>query len=199
MSILSKLGYHLRRSSASRCWHNEDGVTAIEFAMIGPLFFLLLGSIMETGIMLFSEYSLQTSVQSAARMVRTGQAQEQQLTAAQFKNAICETAEIVMDCAGGVTVYMVSAANFTALEAAVPSYLNIGNSYGGPAGPTSYACGNPSQVVAVITTYDWEFTMPFLKEHFGNVDGNAKRRIAGFAMFQNEPFPATGNTCPPPP
>jgi hypothetical protein len=101
-----------------------------------------------------------------------------------------------MDCAGGVSVYMVSASNFATLESMVPSYLNIGNSYGGPAGPTSYSCGSASQVVALIATYDWTFTMPFLKEHFGNVDGNTKRRFAGFAMFQNEPFPVTGNTCP---
>jgi Flp pilus assembly protein TadG len=195
MSILSKLGDRLHRSSALRLWRNQDGVTAIEFGMIAPLFFLLLGSIMETGIMLFSEYSLQTSVQSAGRLVRTGQAQELQLTEAAFKNEICKTAEIVMDCAGGVTVYLLPAANFAALQATVPSYLNVGNSYGGPPGAASYNCGGPSQVVALIATYDWKFTMPFLKQHFGNVDGNTKRRLAGFAMFQNEPFPATGNTC----
>jgi hypothetical protein len=195
MSMLSRLGDRLRRSCASRLWRSEDGVTAIEFAMIAPLFFLLLGSIMETGIMLFSEYSLQTSVQSAGRLVRTGQAQEQKLTAAQFKNEICKTAEIVMDCAGGVSVYLIPAANFAALQATVPSYLQVGNSYGGPPGASSYDCGKPSQVVALIATYDWKFTMPFLKQHFGNVDGNTKRRLAGFAMFQNEPFPDTGNTC----
>jgi Flp pilus assembly protein TadG len=128
MSMLSRLGERLRRSCAFRLWRGEDGVTAIEFAMIAPLFFLLLGSIMETGIMLFSEYSLQTSVQSAGRLVRTGQAQELQLTEAAFKNEICKTAEIVMDCAGGVTVYLLPAANFAALQATVPSYLNVGNS-----------------------------------------------------------------------
>lgn len=195
MSVLCKLGERLRRSSAARFRRNEDGVTAIEFGMVGPLFFLLLGSIMETGIMLFTEYTLQTSVQNAARLVRTGQAQDQQLDAAEFKNAICETASIVMDCTGGVNVYMTSAANFATLQAAVPSYLNIGNSYGGPAGPTSYSCGSPSQSVAVIATYDWKFTMPFLKKHFANVDSNSKRRLAGFAIFQNEPFPSTSNTC----
>lgn len=195
MSVLSKLGGRLRRSRAARFSDNEDGVTAIEFAMIGPLFFLLLGSIMETGIMLFTEYTLQTGVQSAARLVRTGQAQDQQLDAAEFKQAICDFASIVMDCTGGVTVYMTSAPNFAALQAAVPSYLNVGNSFGGPPGPTSYSCGSPSQSVAVIATYDWDFTMPFLKEHFGNVDSNTKRRLAGFAMFQNEPFPSTSNTC----
>lgn len=195
MSVLSKLCGRLRRSRAARFRRDEDGVTAIEFGMVGPLFFLLLGSIMETGIMLFTEYTLQTSVQSAARLVRTGQAQDQQLDASEFKQAICDSAEIVMDCAGGVTVYMTSAANFAALQAAVPSYLTVGNSFGGPPGPTAYSCGSPSQSVAVIATYDWKFTMPFLKEHFGNVDGNTKRRLAGFAMFQNEPFPTTSNTC----
>lgn len=195
MNVLSKLAVMLRRSSAAKICKNDGGVTAIEFAMVAPLFFLLLGSIMETGIMLFTEYSLQTSVQTAGRLVRTGQAQEQQLTANQFKDKICETASIVMNCADGVTVFMTSAASFSALSAAVPSYLSIGNSYGGPAGPSSYSCGNPTQSVAVIATYDWTFTMPFLKEHFGNVDGNNKRRLAGFAMFQNEPFPTSSNHC----
>jgi Flp pilus assembly protein TadG len=195
MSVLSKLKWRLSRPGGGGIGANDDGVTAIEFGMVGPLFFLLLGSIMETGIMLFSEYSLQTSVQSAARMVRTGQAQEQQFDAADFKNKICEMASIVMDCQNDVTVYMTSAATFSALSAAVPSYLNIGDSYGGPAGPTSYSCGSPTQAVAVIATYDWDFTMPFLKDHFGNVDGDSKRRLAGFAMFQNEPFPASTSTC----
>jgi Flp pilus assembly protein TadG len=195
MSILSKLKWRQRLPFARDIVSNDEGVTAIDFGMIGPLFFLLLGSIMETGIMLFTEYSLQTSVQNAARLVRTGQAQDAQLDATEFKQRICDTASIVMDCAGGVTVYMTSAANFATLDAAVPSYLEIGNSYGGPAGPASYSCGSPSQAVAVIATYDWDITMPFLKEHFGNVDGDTKRRLAGFAMFQNEPFPETGNTC----
>jgi Flp pilus assembly protein TadG len=195
MTILSKLRTRRGQPGARGIRVNDDGVTAIEFGMIGPLFFLLLGSIMETGIMLFTEYSLQTSVQSAARLVRTGQAQELQLSAADFKNRVCDTASIVMDCTGGVTVYMTSAANFAALAAAVPSYLTVGNSFGGAPGPASYSCGSPSQAVAMIATYDWDITMPFLKQHFGNVDGDSKRRLAGFAMFQNEPFPASTNTC----
>lgn len=194
MNMVSKLGERLKRSSAVRFTKNDDGVTAIEFAIIGPVFFMLLGSIMETGIMMFTEYVLQTSVQDAARLVRTGQAQEQQLTADDFKTEVCALAGILVDC-DDVTVYMTAAANFAALEAAVPSAIEVGNSYGGPAGPSDYSCGAPSQAVALIATYDWNFSVPFLKEHFGNVDGDTKRRLAGMAMFQNEPFPATGNNC----
>jgi hypothetical protein len=47
--------------------------------------------------------------------------------------------------------------------------------------------------VAVIATYDWDFVMPGMGV-FGNVDSDKKRRLAGFAMFLNEPFPTT-STC----
>jgi Flp pilus assembly protein TadG len=143
---------------------------------------------------MFAEYVLQTSVQDAARLVRTGQAQDQQLTADDFKDEVCKLSGIVMDCTD-ITVYMTSATSFAALEAAVPSADEVGNSYGGPVGPTSYSCGAPSQAVALIATYDWNFSVPFLGQHFGNVDGGSKRRLAGITIFQNEPFPDTGNDC----
>jgi Flp pilus assembly protein TadG len=192
--IVSQIAKRLRRGIARPFRKNEEGVTAIEFAMIAPVFFLLMGSLMETGIMLFGEYVLQTSVQEAARLVRTGQAQSSGMTSAAFKTAICDTATVIANCSSRVTVSMVSAADFTALAAIVPSYLSVGNTYGGGGGTgASHSCGKSEQAVALIATYDWDFTMPFLKEKFGNVDGDSKRRIAGIYMFQNEPFPTTSN------
>lgn len=191
--IFSKLARRLRGSAARPIAKNEDGVTAIEFAMIAPVFFLLMGSLMETGIMLFAEYVMQTSVQEAARLVRTGQAQSEGMTSGAFKTKICESAVVISNCTSRVTVSMVSANNFTALAALVPSYLSVGNSYGGGSDNSGFACGSTQQAVALIATYDWDFTMPFLKDHFGNVDGDSKRRLAGIHMFQNEPFPAGGS------
>jgi len=52
--------------------NSELGSAAIEFAMIAPPFMLLLGVIMETGLMMFTEYAIQSSVQDSARLVRTG-------------------------------------------------------------------------------------------------------------------------------
>ena len=62
-------------TATERFQKDDTGATAVEFAMVGPLFFLMLGVTLETGVMMFSEYVLQTSVQEAARIVRTGQAQ----------------------------------------------------------------------------------------------------------------------------
>ena len=104
MTVVSRLLSKLGRRNGRRFSRNERGVTAIEFAMVAPVFFLLLGSIMETGIMLFTEYVIQTSVQDAARLVRTGQAQDDQLSASDFKAKICELAGIVVNCSSNVTV-----------------------------------------------------------------------------------------------
>lgn len=172
---------------------NDTGATAVEFAMVAPVFFLVLGAIVETGLMLFTEYVLQSSVQEAARQVRTGQAQSAGMSAGTFKNEVCDMASIVLNCASDVSVYVRSEPTFTALKAAVPSYLSVGASYGGGASVTSYDCGTPSEAVAIIATYDWDFVMPGMSA-FGNVDSNGKRRLAGFAMFRNEPFPA-GTAC----
>ena len=71
--------------------------------------------------------------------------------------------------------------------------MNVGAKPDGTPNPTSYDCGGPSQAAAVVATYDWKFTMPFMK-FLGNFDGGKKRRLYGLAIFQNEPFPA-GTSC----
>jgi Flp pilus assembly protein TadG len=182
-----------KRNVRSGIARDDSGATAIEFAMVAPVFFLVLGAIVETGLMLFTEYVLQSSVQEAARQVRTGQAQTAGMSEATFKTEVCDMASIVLDCASDVTVYVRSEANFAALQAAIPSYLAVGASYGGAAGVTSYDCGAASEAVAIIATYDWDFVMPGMGA-FGNIDSDNKRRLAGFAMFRNEPFPA-GTAC----
>lgn len=172
---------------------DDRGATAVEFAMVAPVFFLVLGAIVETGLMLFTEYVLQSSVQEAARQVRTGQAQNASMSAATFKSKVCDMASIVMNCSSDVTVYVRAETTFAALQSVVPSYLSVGTSYDGSASITSYDCGTPSEAVAIIATFDWDFVMPGMSA-FGNVDSDHKRRLAGFAMFRNEPFP-TGTAC----
>uniref|UniRef100_UPI00112F141F TadE/TadG family type IV pilus assembly protein n=1 Tax=Escherichia coli TaxID=562 RepID=UPI00112F141F len=57
----------------ARWRRSESGATAVEFALVAGPFFYVLGCICETGLMLFTEYVIQNSVQEAARLVRTGQ------------------------------------------------------------------------------------------------------------------------------
>ena len=172
-----------------RILKSESGATAVEFSLVAFPFFMLLGCICETGVMLFSEYAIQSGVQEASRLIRTGQAQTTGMSAAAFKTKICETAGIVFDCEANLTVYVQrSTTTFASLQAALPSYLNVG-----PTDPTSYNCGLALNPVGVIATYDWKFTMPFM-QFLGDIAGGTKRRLNGIAIFQNEPFSAT-TTC----
>ena len=58
-----------------------------------------------------------------------------------------------------------------------------------------YKTGQPSQPAAVIATYDWNFTMVGMG-FLANLPGTSTRRLIGFSIFQNEPFPGTGQaTC----
>jgi Flp pilus assembly protein TadG len=171
---------------------SERGGAAIEFAMVAPPFMLLLGVIMETGLMMFTEYAVQSAVADSSRLVRTGQAQGGALSAAQFKTKICDTAGILIDCSNKVYVYVRSDANFATLKANLPAFNSIGPSLTvGVTPPTCYNPGQPSQPAAVVATYDWYFNM-WGMSFLGNFAGNSARRLVGFAIFQNEPFPAGG-------
>lgn len=181
-----------RKGILRRFTGSERGATAIEFALVAGPFFFLLGGIIETGIVLYAEYVLQNATQEAARIIRTGQASTTDgtatISASQFKDLICDTAEIVMDCAGGVTVYVNNAANFSALEAAVPDPIDIGPDAGGSAYPVVFNPGAQLRAATVIATYDWNFVFPFM-QFLGNLgSGNNVRRVHGLAIFRNEPF-----------
>jgi hypothetical protein len=177
---------------------NDSGVAAIEFAFLGPTFLLLLGVVLETGLMLFTEYVIQTSVQDAARLVRTGQAQSANLSVADFKQKVCKLAGIMVNC-NNITVWMKPASNFDSLRSDFPDYLNIGPQFSitdpTPVPPV-YDCGDPGEVVGLIATYDYNFKIPFFMSYYSNRNNGKTRRIAGFAMFKNEPFPPPpGVTC----
>ena len=195
--MLSFSRYLARLAWARRFRKDTKGTAAVEFAMVVPLFLLLLGIVVETGVMMFTEHVLQTSVQDAARLVRTGQAQSQAMTAATFKSKVCRIASLLINCNSKVTVYMKSGASFSALAdttTGASSYLTIGVKPDGTTDPATFKCGSANQVVALIVTYDYKFALPYFMKYFGNFN-NDTRRMAGFAMFRNEPFPPNTPSC----
>lgn len=177
---------------------SDSGAAAVEFAMVALPFFILLGVIIETGVMMFTEFTLQASVQKASRLIRTGQAKTLALTATNFKTEICKTAGLLIDCVGKVSVYVdADPAGFAALKAKFPTATTVGTASNGTPGPSSFNCGAPLNAVGVVATYDWNFVFPFMNFN-ANTTVNTKRRLVGVVMFANEPFPAAGGgggTC----
>jgi Flp pilus assembly protein TadG len=166
----------------------DQGIAAIEFAFIAPVFLLMLGIMLESGLMAFTEFVLQSGVQRAAREVKTGVAQNAGYSAADFKNKICSLAGVIINC-GQVYVYLKPDVSFNALNTSVPNPINVGPNYGGGGPVQNFNCGSPMQAMALIATYDWKFSIPYFMEPLGNVDGNKTRRLVGLSTFRNEPFP----------
>jgi Flp pilus assembly protein TadG len=189
--------FKLRLLSFGRRYRNSDsGATAVEFALVALPFFGLLGVIIETGSMMFVEYGLQSGVQEAARQARTGQAQGAGMTTAQYKSLICKNAALVSQCGTNVTVYANSYQSWSQLKANMPSFTDMGVKDDGTTDPanTAYKLGGPVCPSVLVATYDWKFMMPMMN-YMGNIKNGTARRLVGFAMFQTEPYPASGNTA----
>src|SRR6478609_5220452 len=78
---------------------SKSGSAAIEFAFVAPVFFMFMFGILEGGIMFFGQAALMNSVQDAARLVRTGQAQTGSMNQAAFKTQVCNGISALLNCA----------------------------------------------------------------------------------------------------
>lgn len=181
----------IRKRLLRRFVKSERGATAIEFAFVGGPFLLMVGVILESGSMLFTQFAIQNATQETARQIRTGQSQMGGVSASAFKTALCNDASFIANCNSKLLVAVESAGSFAALQTALPNPLGIGYMPDGSAPPLPFDCGNPLDAAGVVVTYDWNFIMPWMGL-LTNIGDDSKRRLVGLAIFRNEPFPAGG-------
>ena len=167
-----------------------SGEAAIEFALIAPIFFLLLFASLETGMVYFADMVLENGVQGAARLIRTGQAQSQNLSASQFRQKLCEEIDFMLKCDG--STLLIDIRSFGSFGGAnFPQPLDgEGNLNGGlnayqPG--TSSQLGGGSPIVLVRAFYKWKLFTPMFSAYYANMTGGI-RLIAASVAFRNEPF-----------
>ena len=88
LDMLRNLAKFFRRD-VSRFCAARKGATAVEFALIAPAFLATLIAILETTLFLFAQATLQSAAGEAGRLFMTGQAQNSNLTQAQFAADVC--------------------------------------------------------------------------------------------------------------
>jgi Flp pilus assembly protein TadG len=161
----------------------QDGVAAVEFALVAAPFFALMFAIMETALVFFASQTLETAVADSARLIMTGQAQSSSFTQAQFKAAVCAKISGLFDCANGMYVDVKTYNNFGAVDNSPPldAQGNLKTSTFG------YAPGGPTNIVVVRLMYQWPVYASLLGFNLGNMAGN-KRLIMATAAFRNEPY-----------
>jgi Flp pilus assembly protein TadG len=168
---------------------STSGSVAVEFALIAPIFFLLLFAIIETTLALFAGMTLENGMKTVARMIRTGQVQAQNMTQAQFRQQLCNQINIVLSCDVQKLYIDVRAfGNFANSQFPAPIDAN------GNLNPNlnSYQVGNSSQVggndiILVRALYTWPMFTPLLGQYYANMQNNT-RLLTASAAFRNEPF-----------
>ncbi|MEJ0097019.1 MAG: TadE/TadG family type IV pilus assembly protein [Bauldia sp.] len=103
---------------------DETGATAVEFALIALPFFALILATIETALVFFAGQALETAVATAARTIRTGQAQSQSLSPADFKTSVCSQLLYLFNCDAGLYIDVKTYANFGAITLGVPVDAN---------------------------------------------------------------------------
>jgi Flp pilus assembly protein TadG len=193
-----------RMRSAARA-----GSAALEFALIAPVFFVLLMGSIEAGVMFFGQFVLQNAANDAARLVRTGQitgtlpnqvltqaqlnagqVAGQPMTQAQFRTFICNEITPVLACDGNLQIDVESFSNFSAASYANP--LIAGNTL--DPNLNNYAPGNVCSVVLLRAFYTWNVVTPLLTPFLSNMANN-KHLMSATAAFRNEPYTTGVSGC----
>src|SRR5262245_21021769 len=76
----------------------EGGSSMVEFAMLAPIFFMLVMGLVEFVLYQYKAYALNFVVYEAARNLQTGDVQSQDDMEAAFKDEICNNAGPLIDC-----------------------------------------------------------------------------------------------------
>jgi Flp pilus assembly protein TadG len=162
----------------------EHGVTTVEFAIVGGLFLTLLLAVFELGFMVFVQSVLDSSARSAARLIRTGQAQGSANAQTYFQNALCNGVNSIIGCSNIVYQSQKFAdwgSTQTALNTPPPRDPKTGKVVS-----VGFTAGNCGEIVAVQVMYDYKFFTPWIGSLLGGSSNSSF--LMSTVVFQNEPF-----------
>ena len=174
----------LRVKTARRFARGEDGMATVEFGIVALPFFALIFAVIETAMIFFAGQTLEVAVADSARLILTGQAQNQSFAQSDFKNAVCAHIHALFDCVNNLQVDVKTYASFSAISTSPPvdSQGNLQTASFG------YTPGNACDIVMVRLMYPWPVYASLLGlGGLANLNGGS-HLIMATAAFRNEPF-----------
>jgi Flp pilus assembly protein TadG len=151
----------------------------VEFALVGPLFFLLLAGILEISVMYFTSSVIEGATKESARQIRTGQIQGSADPLVAFQNELCGALYNVIDC----TEVLFHVQTFSSFGA-VSMPLEVDED--GEIINTTFVPGSSGAVTVVRAMYRWKFLTPLIAEVIPA--GLGGHLIVSTVAFQNEPY-----------
>lgn len=183
---------------------SQDGVAALEFAMLSVPFFVLIFATLEAFIAFAGEQLLENAVDTMGRQVRTGQitfgmGRATDKSEAEFRALLCEEISLMIKCPVNedpndrkLYLDVREFANF----AAIPNFIpRVSDSKYADLDPSSFAYdpGGPGTINIVRAYYRWEVMTDLIRPFITNIrkDGEMPRDylMVATAAFRNEEYP----------
>lgn len=195
--------------------YKNDGATIIEFAVVAPLFFLLVFALVEFGMILYSKVIIEGIALEVTRTASLGKPNDAQCSNSKsredyikcfvkYKSAVLingdkTQVQILRIGDGGTSVPDIC------FDTNPPSsdqdkcdvYQEV-NGKAGYQGIQASNLGVGGQVIEVRISYPWSILMPLVGEFFKTTDNKGNSRnsfmVTASTVIRNEPFPTASAT-----
>ena len=164
---------------------DDRGVTAIEFGILALPFFTLIAATLETTLVFLAGQVLDSAVEDASRMIKTGQMQSPANDMADFRDYLCDYTFNLFDCSK-IRIQVREITNF--------SSTSLGSS---PTTCTTNTCdltmaedydpGSNRDVIQVRAYYRWPLMVNLPYFNMKN-QPDSYRLLGATRVFRNEPF-----------
>lgn len=164
---------------------DDRGVTAVEFGLLALPFFTVIFAIIETAMMFFAQQILDSAIEDASRMVKTGQAQTSGYTITDFKNYMCGYTFGLFNCSN-ILVQVNTISTFASVVTA-PTVENCTSSTCTWSVTDVYSPGTGRSIVQVSAWYRWPLLVVLPYFNLKNQPDNY-RLMSSIRVFKNEPY-----------
>ena len=166
--------WSLKRKEASKRLFNTKGSTAIEFAIVAPVFLLLLIGAFEVGAIMLVKTTLETAVYQVSRFGRTGSSVAGQ-TPQQVAVSLADEYSFGIVNASNLVLTVTPYASFSAMPT-----LNAAPNTG------VQNFGTANQAVLYTLSYNWNFFTPLVGKYLS--PNGTSITLTASAIVENEPF-----------
>jgi len=159
---------------------DRRGASAVEFALVAPLFIALIFGTLQILVVFMAKAELQQVAQTTSRLVMTLQAGS--MTQSQFQSALCANTPAIFTC-GGLMVNLQPAASMTSISTTTPTLTY--NAGGAVTNTWTYNPGSAGSLMVMQLMYQ----LPVIAGPLFNLStqSNGTLLLTSTVVFMNEP------------
>jgi len=166
---------------------DERGVTVIEFAILALPFFTIIFSILETAMVFFAGQVLDSAVEDASRLIKTGRAQAAGYDLSDFREVMCDyTFNLFGTGCPNIKIKVQKLTSFsdTSTTNTIQTCDTLACNW---TLSEDFDAGKGRDVIQVFAYYRWPLTVVLPYFNLKNQPDNY-RLLGATRVFRNEPF-----------